>query len=208
MGSVKPFSTGDIAIPIQTKLGIGQYWARISAYRDETVQKEENLVFEIVPVGSLQKTGNLKDLICAKTAAIGETIKINGVFENTGLSDYSAKLVAEIYKNDKLIKLVESDLADVTAGKTENLSAYFAPEEPGEYTVKAHVAYSGKKTPEKETQVLVRNAVLLASLASFGLSGFMPWAAIFILFLIVVIIIMAVIFKKRNTNKTRQLTAL
>jgi hypothetical protein len=48
MGSVKPFTTGNIGVSVPTKLGIDQYWARISVYKDETVIKNQSLVFEIV----------------------------------------------------------------------------------------------------------------------------------------------------------------
>jgi len=201
MGSVEPFVTGDIAIHVSNKLGINQYWARISVYRDEVLLKEQSLVFEIVEVGSLQKNGNLKELLCNQKADIGETVKITGVFENTGQSNYSAKLVAEIYKNDKLVKLVESDLATVNIGQAENLSAYFTPDSSGEYIVKAHVAYSGGKTPEKEFKISVGNIGLLASIGSISLPGFISIAAIFLLILIVAIITIAVYFKKIRTDK-------
>jgi hypothetical protein len=200
MGSVEPFETGDIAIPVPTKLGIDQYWTRISAYKDEALLKEQSLVFEIVEVGSLQKNGNLKEILCNKEAAIGETVKITGVFENTGQFNYSAKLVAEIYKNGKLVKLVESELASVNKGQTENLTAYFTPDVLGEYIVKAHVAYSGGKTLEKEFKIFVGNVGLLASV---GLISLTPTVAVVLLILIVAIITIAVYFKKKRTTKKR-----
>jgi uncharacterized membrane protein len=189
MGSVAPFTTGDIAISIPTKLGIGQYWARISAYKDEALLKKQDLVFEIVPLGSLKKKGNLKNLIFNQKAGVGETVKITGVFENTGESNYSAKLVAEIYKNEKMIKAVESDLANMKSGKTENLSAYFTPDVAGKYTAKVHVAYSGEKTQEKQAIISVGGAGLF-SLASVII--------ISLLILIVAVIILAVYFKKKT----------
>jgi hypothetical protein len=199
MGSVEPFVTGDITIPVPTKLGIDQYWARISVYRDEVLLKEQSLVFEIVEVGSLQKNGNLKELLCNQKVAIGEVVKITGVFENTGQSNYSAKLVAEIYKNGKLVKLAESDLTNVNTGKTENLSAYFTPDVSGEYIVKAQVTYSGGKTPEKEAKISVGNVGLLASVGAIGLP---PAVAVALLIFIVAIIILTAYFKKKRiTNK-------
>ena len=194
MGSVEPFETGDIAIPVPTKLGIDQYWAKISAYRDEALLKEQSLVFEIVEVGSLQKNGDLKELLCNQKAEIGEIVKITGVFENTGQSNYSAKLVAEIFKKGKLVKLVESDLSTVNKGKTENLSAYFTPDVLGKYTVKARVAYSGGKTPEKEAKISVGNVGLLA---------LTPTVPAVLLIYIVAIITSVVYLKKKRTTKKR-----
>ena len=194
MGSVEPFETSDIVILVPTKLGIDQYWTKISAYRDEALLKEESLVFEIVEVGSLQKNGDLKELIYNKKAEIGEIVKITGVFENTGQSNYSAKLVAEIFKKGKLVKLIESDLSTLNKGKTENLSAYFTPEVLGKYTVKVHVAYSGGKTSEKEAKISVGNVGLLA---------LTPTVTAALLIFIIAIIASVVHLKKKRTTKER-----
>jgi len=194
MGPVEPFETSDIVILVPTKLGIDQYWTKISAYRDEALLKEESLVFEIVEVGSLQKNGDLKELLCNKKAAIGEIVKITGVFENTGQSNYSAKLVAEIFKKGKLVKLIESDLSTLNKGKTENLSAYFTPEVLGKYTVKARVAYSGGKTPEKEAKISVGNVGLLA---------LTPTVTVALLIFIIAIIASVVLLKKKRITKRR-----
>jgi hypothetical protein len=202
MKSVAPFTTGDIIISAPTKLEIGQYWARISAYKDEALLKAENLVFEIVAVGSLQKKGNLKEIICNKKADIGEIVKITGVFENNGQSDYYAKFVAEIFKSGKLIKLIESDLVNISKGKIENLSVYFTPDLSGEYTVKSHVFYAGEKTPEKEFKISVGN---IGWLASISLSGVNPvTAGIIFLIFIVAIIISAIFLKKKRRKKYKK----
>jgi hypothetical protein len=199
MGSVEPFVTGDIAIPVPTKLDIGQYWSKISVYKDKTLLKEQSLVFEIVEVGSLQKKGDLKEILCNKKADIGETVKITGVFENNGMANYSAKLVAEIYKNDKLVKMVESDLSTVNIGQTENLSVYFTPEVLGVYTIKAHVAYAGAKTPEKEFKISVGNVGWLASISLSGVNTVI--AGIILLIFIVAIITIAVYLNKKRITK-------
>jgi len=161
MSSIEPFAAGSITISVPTKQGLGQYWARVSAYKESVVLKEQNLVFEIVPVGSLQKKGDLKELLCNKTAAIGEIVKITGVFENTGQSEYSAKLTAEIFKDEKLIKISEGEPINVGIGKTENLIAYFTPTSAGDYIIKAHAAYSGGKSGEKEFKFSVGNGGVL-----------------------------------------------
>jgi len=198
MGSVAPFTTGDIIISIPVKLERDQYWARVSAYKNENLLKEEKLTFEIVEVGSLQKKGELKEILYTKKADIGETVKITGVFENTGKANYSAKLVAEIYKNDKMVKMIESDLATINIGQTENLFVYFTPEVSGIYTVKARVVYAGAKTPEKEFIISVGN---IGWLASVGLSGF-NWVTIcVILFSVIIVISILVFFKKKKYKK-------
>jgi hypothetical protein len=192
MGSVEPFTTGSIAIAVPTKLTIDQYWARVTAYKDETVLKEENMVFEIVAVGSLQKSGNLKELQLNKKAAVGEVAKITGVFENTGKSNYSAKLVSEIYKGKKLIGVAESDLTTVNMGKTENIIAYFTPDSSGNFTIKSWVDYSGGKSNKRESKIAV---------GSIGLLGLTRIQTIALFGLIIAIIY--VIYRKKRKERYR-----
>jgi hypothetical protein len=196
MGSVAPFTTGDIIISIPVKLERDQYWARVSAYKNENLLKEEKLTFEIVEVGSLQKKGELKEILYNKKADIGETVKITGVFENTGKANYSAKLVAEIYKNDKMVKMIESDLSNVIKGQVENLPVYFTPETLGVYTVKAHVAYTGGKTGEKEAKISVGNVGLLAD------GGLLRSVLFIIAGLLILSVVLIGIFMYLRKNKT------
>jgi hypothetical protein len=195
MGSVDAFLTGDITFSVPTKQKLGQYWTRIIAYRDKDILKEDRLVFEIVEVGSLKKKGDLKEIIINKTAEVGETVKITGVFENTGLANYSAKLVSEVFKQDKLVKMVESELATVTIGQTENLLAYFTPSENGKYTIKSRVAYSGGKTAEKPATLTVGNTGVLGQLTPVVAGG--------ILLVIIIIVILAIVSRKKSSARSR-----
>ncbi len=72
--SVEPFKRGYIPISIPTKLGIGQYWAKITAYQDETIVKEDDVVFEIVEKGSLPKTEIPKEITIQETQATSPAI--------------------------------------------------------------------------------------------------------------------------------------
>ncbi len=198
MGSVASFKTGDISLAVPTKLSKDQYWAKISAYRDDTLLKEQNLVFEIVKVGDLNKSGDLKELICNKNASVGEIVKITGVLENNGKSNYSAKLAVEILKNGKLIKLLESDPLNVPVGKTENLFVYFTPEDSGNYTVKAHVSFSGGSSQEKDATISVRTPGVLG--LSTSRAVMLPTAIIAAL-LLVGSFLLVVYFKKRKGSK-------
>jgi len=142
MEFVDAFKRDDIQIKIPNKLGVGQYWAVISVYRDDILLKEQSLVFEIVEVGRFKKEGILKQIINKEEVEPGEIIKITGVFQNTGEVLLSAKLISEIYTDGRMVNLAESESISVDKGKTENFTAYFFSTKKGQYIIKSYVAYS------------------------------------------------------------------
>jgi len=199
MGFVDAFKRDDIIIEIPNKLGIEQYWAVVSIYRDDVLLEEESVMFEIVEAGSLQRQGILKEIINEEEVELGEIVKITGVFENTGQTGLSAKLVLEIYKDGKLVDLIESELISVEQGKTESLTAYFKPTEEGKYIIKGHIAYSGKTTAAKESTFNVKAKA--KDLVTSSIVALVIKALIIILCLIVGIVIFFRM-KKKIKGKT------
>jgi hypothetical protein len=57
--SVNPFATEDVVILVPTKLKNDQYWARVSVYKEETLLKEDSLVFEIIGNSDLLASAGL-----------------------------------------------------------------------------------------------------------------------------------------------------
>jgi len=76
-------------------------------------------------------------------------------FENTGEIDTMAKFKGEIYHEGNLLDVLESDEMFVEAGETANLVSYYKIMEPGSYTIRGRVLYSGKETEEKEVSFSV-----------------------------------------------------
>jgi hypothetical protein len=77
---------------------------------------------------------------------MGNPIKITAVFENNGYTKTTAKMIAEIYMNDQLVKTLESNEATLRPKDEASLDAYYTPEKSGRYVVKAHIFYSNQKT--------------------------------------------------------------
>jgi hypothetical protein len=142
---IMPYTTGISEITFQTGLPKGQYWAYAAFYdADKLIQKQDS-VLDIFEKGSLKKSGALNSVACDRIK-LGETAKIVGVFENTGETAVSAKLVAEIYKDGGLTSVTESPYSEVLPGKTDSLIIYYRPFAAGDYTIKAYAPYSVKKT--------------------------------------------------------------
>lgn len=74
VGSVAPFMNGDIALTVPTSLGVGQYWADITAFKDENTFKEQSLVFEILKKGSLLNNKIIKEPVIDQQANTSQVI--------------------------------------------------------------------------------------------------------------------------------------
>jgi len=138
-----------------TCMPTGSYNAKISALLDENVIFTTVLPFNIVPRGTLTMFGVLQNLTLPANATLGETVKIEGTFKNTGQLPELAKLSAEIYKGNKLSKIIEGDAIEANLGETKTLNAYWKPGWPGKYTIKAAALYEGKSTDIIEASIKV-----------------------------------------------------
>ncbi|MCH8987085.1 hypothetical protein IIA94_02880 [Patescibacteria group bacterium] len=146
---------GIIAVEAPHGLAPGQYWARVLVFRDQTVLKEEDVVFKVVPTGSLSKQGEITAFTNEPTVNLGEILKIAATFANTGKSDVTAKLSVEVYKGSNLVEVLEGDGRRVRVGNTEELTVFFTPGQAAQYRLVGTVEYSGQIPPPTESSVRV-----------------------------------------------------
>ena len=120
---------------------------------DGKVLAEKDLLFEILPLGTLSRSGEIKEVVIDGTTIVKFTSKVIATFENTGQIDTMAKFTGEVYLDGNLVQTITSDELLVKRGKQEVLTAYFTPEKPGKYTIKVQVNYEGKKSDVKEVNL-------------------------------------------------------
>ncbi|MBA7632411.1 hypothetical protein ES703_39957 [subsurface metagenome] len=128
----------------------GDYIANISVTLGDSVIKQEQLNFAILPTGTLTRSGSLTELIFEGEPGLGVLTMIQATFVNTGKIDTKAKFIGDVYHNGTLVDSLQSEELLVAVGNMELLKSYFKPDQPGEYRVKGYVIYEGKKTEEKE----------------------------------------------------------
>jgi len=87
----------------------GNYSANVIVSLNGKELKSENLLFNILPPGTLTRQGKLTDLSIEGEPAIGKLMKVNAIFANTGDIDTPAKFKGEIYKNGDLVDKIESE---------------------------------------------------------------------------------------------------
>jgi len=125
----------------------------VTAGYNEVLRKE--LDFSLMPVGTLTRKGEFKEIKYEGNPVVGKIIKISGTFVNTGEIPTKAVLKGEIYKGNDLIETFESEEFTVTVMGTENLIYYYKPASPGEYKIITYIVYEDKKTGEKELIIKV-----------------------------------------------------
>lgn len=172
-------------------LSVGQYWARVLVYRDNTVLKEEDVVFEVVPTGSLSRKGEIVSFDHEQNIGPGEILKIVATFKNTGKVDVTAKLSVEVYDGSSLVEVLEGDGRRVRVGKSEELTVFFTPEKEGKYKLVGKVEYSGQVTSSSESSVRV------GAVVGGGVS--LPVILIIVIVLIVAIVGGILFLKSKKT---------
>jgi hypothetical protein len=130
-----------------------QYLAKVVASLDGKVLAEKDLPFEILPLGTLSRSGEIKDVVIDGTTIVNFTSKVIATFANTGQIDTMAEFTGEVYLDGNLVQTITSDKLLVKRGNQEALTAYFTPEKPGKYTIKVQVNYEGKKSDVKEVNL-------------------------------------------------------
>lgn len=126
------------------------YTANVEVSLNGKILKSENLSFQILPVGTLTKSGNLTQIILEDKPDIDTVVKVRAYFTNTGQIETQAKFSAEVFKDNKLIDTISSDELTAPINKEIVLLSYLKLTSPGDYSIKGKVIFSGKETPVKE----------------------------------------------------------
>ncbi len=133
----------------------GQYWVNVTIIIGGEIIKNRLLTFDIFAKGVLKNKGELIQISNKVWVNIGEIVKINALFKNTGERTTTAKFKGEVQLNGKIISVLESEELNVPVGETIILTTYFTPKEFGRYIVNGNVYYSKKITFAKESIINV-----------------------------------------------------
>lgn len=133
----------------------GEYTARVSVYLDDRLLSTIDIPFELFPPGTLTKEGEFASFYYEGQPALNSLVKLAGVFSNTGMVASYASLIAEIYLDDTLVDIVESEKILAPVGQKVGTSVYYTFEEIGNYTIKGVISYDGKRTDTKEIELVI-----------------------------------------------------
>lgn len=156
--SVRPGTTEQIVVRWPNDgFPTGTCQANVMVSLRGEVLADENRTFEILPLGSLTRQGELTDLNYDGALVVGKPIKITGLFKNSGSIATRAKLSGEVYRGGSLVDVITGDEMTVLVFSEDALTAYYTPTEPGEYTVKTCALFEGKTTDAKDISFTVQS---------------------------------------------------
>lgn len=135
---------------------VGSYVIKMSAFAGDIQVAQGDIPFQIVPRGTLTVAGDLTKLDVKPIAFLGEVVRIDADFKNTGQLPVTAKLKAEVYKGNQLVAAEESDAKEFNMGESGQLSAFWKPGLWGDYVVSASAIFEGKNTTARQATVSVK----------------------------------------------------
>ena len=141
---VIPGSTEDIMVNWDTtNQVVGNYSAEVGVYLNDLLT-ERSVNFQILEVGKITKTGEIVNVTVPAEVNLGNTLKIEANFKNTGKAIIQAKMNCEMYKGSEFTAATESDSVLLDIGKTETITSYFKPESAGTYSADCEITYEGR----------------------------------------------------------------
>jgi len=163
----------------------GDYTCNIVVSLGGDVIATEELQFTVLPRGTLTRSGVCTAMGIDSSPQLGIISKLKAVFLNDGQIDTNAKLVAEIYRDGVFVDVVNGDELLVPVGFTTELLVYLRPETPGNYTIKAHILYEGKRTDMDDLSF----EILPAGTSASSEGGVLEWQ--WVIFGVLVVIMLA-----------------
>lgn len=136
-------------------LAEGSYTASVKIRLRDTVIHEQEIAFDILPVGTLTREGLLERIILDSEAQVGGLAKVVAVFRNIGQIDTKAIFAAEVYRDDVLVGTVESQERLVVVGELALIEAFVEIPEEATYRISGKVNYEGKVTETQEMEFTV-----------------------------------------------------
>jgi len=176
--------TDVVTIP-SSSMDVGGYVAEVGYFLKETDASGKlmdvyvvygNLSFNILSEGAVSAKGRIDSLVLDKTqASVGDTVKINAVFSNTGEMMLQAALVCEVVEGYRLEAKLDGKELSTYPGQSKSLAVYYMPRNKGEYDITCYVTYGGFETEKKSSGLKV--------VGGLGLSNFSDLLLILILFI-------------------------
>ncbi len=192
--SVIPGRTQTMRFEFDDALPEGQYRMHFQSTAP-TTSYEATDTFKVVPPGALGKTGVLRFIEHEPWVKAGDPVRLAAVFDNTGnVSIARAGFTAEIYRDDRLVGVVESPTLVVLPGETQELAAFYTPEERGKHIIVGRVNYDGFETEPSESILNVQSS------GPASLETLLPW----MILAAVVIAASGWVLWRRNQAKRQQ----
>ncbi|MBI2484446.1 hypothetical protein HYV71_04660 [Candidatus Uhrbacteria bacterium] len=176
---IGPFHDEWVNVKTGASLPVGKYRITADFYKGEELIGSLTQPFQVFPPGTLAQKGVLLSLEPDKeTYDSSESVKINGVFKNTGEIGVIPELTVEIFKDDKRIEQLVANGSFVPQGVQTGFSLFFQPKDGGSYRAQGYATYGPFKTDTIEFTFTVKSPFLIIAITIAVLSvllAFIAW---------------------------------
>lgn len=128
----------------------GERIARVSVKFGNADLGTRETHFNIVPLGTLTRAGELEGLTLEGSPSVGSVVKVVAMFRNTGQIDARAQFLGEVFRDSVRIDAATSDELVVVPGDRLPLEIFVHVTQDGTYKVQGKVNYEGKETDVQE----------------------------------------------------------
>jgi len=128
----------------------GERIARVSVKFGNVDLGTKEVHFNIMPLGTLTRSGALEGLTLEGSPSVGSVVKVVALFRNTGQIDARAQFLGEVFLDSVRVDAVTSDELLVVPGGVLPLELFVHVTQDGTYKVQGKVNYEGKETDVQE----------------------------------------------------------
>jgi hypothetical protein len=114
-----------------------------------------DVAFRLEPRGTFTRSGQFADFVIREAPEVGGAGIVRGSFFNTGKIATNATLTAQVSRNGKLLKEVQSQPRNVRPGETGPIDLTIEAPEKGTYTVVGSFNFDGEVTEPKTVEFTV-----------------------------------------------------
>jgi hypothetical protein len=197
----KPYQ--QFPIMLEPKLIEGSYKVQAVFYSNGaevgTLQAVSPLI--VYTEGTLAQEGEISGVSVNKPSYnLGEKVKVDVVFQNTGEVDVDAVFVASVYRGDEVVDILRGKSYVVGRGDEMVFSEIYDPgSNKGMYTIEAYIEYGKRRTDAQKVSFEVSGSGIGGSI--FGKAG--SFANSFIGLGILVVLLFAGVILYRNKRKKK-----
>jgi hypothetical protein len=128
----------------------GERIARVSVKFGNVDLGTREIHFNILPLGTLTRAGELEGLALEGTPSVGSVVKVVAQFRNIGQIDARAQFLGEVFRDSVRIDAATSEELVVVPGDVQPLELFVDVTQSGTYKVQGKVNYEGKETDVQE----------------------------------------------------------
>lgn len=146
--TVDPGATASIETDWKTTpaAALGGYIAHVTASAQGVLLGAREVRFEVVPFGTLSRSGEFESLEVTNKPAPGQSARVEAVFRNTGTIETNAAFVGELDLNGHVVRGVTSVPELVEVGDVRTIEMFVKIDAKGRYAFKGRINFDGHQT--------------------------------------------------------------